>query len=78
MMIPEKVIVTHVTAKSKLIQRVRTKKRNPDSESLSDKRAGSAGLVKSFKEEETRNDATVLLANVTFCLSRSELPRKKE
>ena len=40
MMIPGKVIVTHVTAKSKLIQRVRTKKRNPDSETLSDKSAG--------------------------------------
>lgn len=40
MMIPGKVIVTHVTAKSKLIQCVRTKKRNPDSESLSDKSAG--------------------------------------
>ena len=45
-MIPGIVIVTHVTAKSKLIQRVRFKKRNPDSESLSVKSVGKRGICK--------------------------------
>ena len=45
-MIPGIVIVTRVTAKGKLIQCVRTKKRNPDSESHSDKSVGKRGICK--------------------------------
>ena len=42
---------------------------------------GSAGFERFLKEEKTTNDATVLFANVSFCISRSELktlPRKNE